>query len=189
MEETDPGQLLAIRAKGEREAFGELYDIYYPRIYAFVLKRAQNIQDSEDITARTFEKALRRIKQFDPSRGTFTNWIYKIAINETRDFFRKNRRRPRVSLYELGEVFLYNPVDDIDSVREFTDLMRLIQKLSESHQAVLLLRFIEGLGYEDISQIVGCSTKAISMRLTRALRALEKVAVKEGIPLGEDRTG
>lgn len=164
----------------DKEAFSELYRAHYRRIFSFVIKRVGNVPDSEDITSRTFEKALRCIGRYDPEKGSFSSWLYKIAINVTNDWFKKNSVHHRVTLEGLDEVLIFDSMDHTAAVRDFTDMIGLIQELDDRHQVVLVLRFMEDLGYEELSETLGCSKKAVSMRITRAVRAFESVAREQG---------
>jgi RNA polymerase sigma-70 factor (ECF subfamily) len=58
-------------AMQSRQAFGQLYDSYQPRVFNFVARRIPNVQDAEDVTQQVFEKVLRAIKDFDPARASF----------------------------------------------------------------------------------------------------------------------
>jgi RNA polymerase sigma-70 factor (ECF subfamily) len=70
---------LVERAKSNREAFGELYDQYYSRIFGYVLKRTANIEVAEDVTSEVFFKALKNLRQFRWRGVPFSSWLYRIA--------------------------------------------------------------------------------------------------------------
>lgn len=174
---------LAREAAWDRDAFRRLYTSYYPRIYSFVLKRLGNVSDSEDVTSRTFEKALRCIDSFDPGKGSFSSWLYKIAINVSNDQL-KPGLHARVSLDELAEVLVFEGEDSAEAVQLFVDVTGLIRRLDRAHQVVLVLRYFEDMDQKQMAEVLECSKKAVSMRVTRALRALRKVMKEDGYATG-----
>jgi RNA polymerase sigma-70 factor, ECF subfamily len=176
----DRERFLVEAAKSDREAFCELYMKYYPRVYSFVAKRTRNVADSEDITMTTFERAMTYIARYDAKKGSFSSWLYRIAINTTRDHMRKNNGDRAVSLDGLGDALVFESDDQISAGRDFREIMRLVDRLDEKHQLVLVLRFMEGMSHRELSEVLGCSSKAVSMRITRALRAFRGIAREEG---------
>ena len=76
------------KAKGDANAFGSLYDLYYPNIFGYVLRRTANIRVAEDITSEVFFKALRNIAKFNWRGVPFSAWLYRIATNEIASYFK-----------------------------------------------------------------------------------------------------
>ncbi len=175
----DRDSALAREAAWDKDAFCRLYTSYYPRIYSFILKRLGNVADSEDATSRTFEKALRCIDSFDPCKGSFSSWLYKIAINVSNDQL-KTGLPTRVSLEELAGALVFQGEDSAAAVQSFVDVTNLIARLDRGHQVVLVLKYFEGMGQEQMAEVLECSRKAVSMRVTRALKSLRKVMREEG---------
>lgn len=63
------------------EAFGRIYDEHRSRIYTYIASRVNSVEDAEDMTSRTFEKALRNLGSYRPERASMTTWLYRIANN------------------------------------------------------------------------------------------------------------
>ena len=95
---------LVKRAQKEPEAFSELYDLNYSKIFGYVLKRTADIEISQDIVSETFIKALKNIGKFKWRNVSFSCWLYRIASNEIANHFRKNKYRP-VSFEKIAEPF------------------------------------------------------------------------------------
>src|SRR5512137_1547152 len=95
---------LVKRAQHNREAFAELYEIYYQRIFNFALKRTANIQLALDITSITFLKALNQIKKFRWRDVPFGAWLYRIASNEINDHYRRQGGKRIASIEEIAEL-------------------------------------------------------------------------------------
>jgi len=87
----DEDEQLVAAAKDDSEAFGKLYDKYYPRIFRYIYHRTLNVQLTEDLTSNTFFAALRHIGRFRWKRIPFGAWLYRIATNEVNMHWRKKR--------------------------------------------------------------------------------------------------
>src|SRR5437588_13020280 len=79
---------LVERAKEDPEAFGALYDRYFPQIYRFTYSRVRDQSLAEDVTSEVFFKALRNIKRYTYSGHPFSAWLYHIALNAVADHYR-----------------------------------------------------------------------------------------------------
>jgi RNA polymerase sigma-70 factor (ECF subfamily) len=85
-------------AKKDPAAFGALYEIFVDRIYSYIYYKVGNQPDAEDLTARTFENALRAIKRFNSRGVPFSAWLYRIAHNLVANYHRDHDRRPQDNL-------------------------------------------------------------------------------------------
>ena len=84
------------RAKTDKDAFMKLYEIYYPKLFAFFLVRTRNKELSEDIAQETFAKAIPALKNFQYKGRSFGSWLFKIAQNELISSWRKGRRKDTI---------------------------------------------------------------------------------------------
>src|SRR5436309_2066983 len=81
------------RARHDRAAFGEIYDHYLPRVYAFCRLYSASEEDAEDLTAQTFEQALRAIQRYDQRGLPLSAWLLRIAANAAKDRSRRSGNR------------------------------------------------------------------------------------------------
>ncbi len=173
---------LVLEARDDPEAFGRLYDIYYPRILGHIAMRVGNVDDTEDLTEQVFEKLLLGIKRYDPDRGSFDTWIYQITNNTLVDFYRRRGRQRRLELEEAQKLLQYDePEGAVDNTRRYLKLMDLMRELPPSYQEILSLRFIDGKSIEEIAEILGYSREYTPVKVFRALKALRKLASKRGL--------
>jgi len=173
---------LVERARLSPAAFGELYDHYFPVIYAYVARRVGNAQDAEDIASLTFEKALQALERFQWKDVSFSAWLYRIATNLITDHFRRSGRHKQVSFEELeGVLSVSEP--RFEQVERTARLMELVAKLPRQYQHMLTLKFFEGLTLEEMSEVLGQSKKTVTMKLYRSLKALKKLVADSGIAL------
>ena len=173
--------LLVEEAKEDAEAFGKLYDMFKPRIHGYIARRVTNMRDAEDLVAQTFEKVLRGIRCYDPSKASFLTWLYRIANHTIIDYLRKNGRIKQVSLDQAMEVYSFKSKSDIHLTRYYLMVMELINELPFSYQEVLSLKFFEDKSNIEIAEITGFSNRHIAVKIYRALRALRKLAESNGI--------
>lgn len=156
-------------------AFAGLYEAHVDRIYAHVRARLSDHDQAEDITAQTFLRAWQSIDRYRPLPGRpFLAWLFTIANNLVIDHYRRYRR-------ELVGVTVEPRDDDrndpehqalVADLRE--EIRRAIARLKPEHQLVLTLRLIDGLDYQQISEITGRTPGALRVIVCRALGALRE---------------
>jgi RNA polymerase sigma-70 factor (ECF subfamily) len=171
------------RAKRDRRVFGQLYDLYLRRIYAFCLVHSRSGQDAEDLTALTFERALAGIGRYE-NRGTpFSQWLFRIAANLAID---RARRAQGVVL--LGDDAL-NPLGSPDSltnpailVERWERANRLLDGVSalpQEQQEAVRLRFYAECSFAEVGEAMARSEAAAKQLVYRALRQLRAVLESE----------
>lgn len=162
------------RAKSEPEAFGVLYERYVDRIYTYIYYRTGNQQDAEDLTARTFFKALNHIDRYVQRGAPFSAWLYRIAHNIVANWHRDSQRRRELALEEQatqGQIGA-NPERRAEAGEERAALLRAIRRLPDDRQQLLLLKFMESLSNAQIGRIMGRSEGAVKSLYHRTLIAL-----------------
>jgi RNA polymerase sigma-70 factor (ECF subfamily) len=166
-----PGEATAeliARARHDRAAFGELYDLYLPRVYGFCRKYSYTREEAEDLTAETFQRALAAIGRYEDRDVPLSRWLLRIAHNV---IVNQGRRAGRTTL--LGDsASLLSDESDVDDWEEAHWLRMHIQALPEDQQEVVRLRFYEDQSFRDVAARMGRSEGAVKQLLRRALRAL-----------------
>ena len=166
------------KARRDPRAFGPIYDRYVERVYGFIFRRTGDHQLAEDITAATFETALRNIRQFKWQGTGMIAWLYRIARNIMIGHFR--RQRFVISLTNLFERG-YQPRTKINFVERFEThdwLVTAFAQLSSKDQEIIALRFFEDLSSDEVANILKCSKNVLYLRLHRALERLRKALKK-----------
>jgi RNA polymerase sigma-70 factor (ECF subfamily) len=166
-------------ARGEAEAFGEIYSIYLDRIYRYVFYQVKNRTVAEDLTEEIFMKAWGAIRKFNFKGRPFSAWLYRIAHNHVIDYFRTNHQSQF-----LDEVILADdsePAKELEGKQIRRMLMDAISELSEQQRQIILLKFVEGIDNQEIEQVTGKRQGAIRVMQMRALAALrEKLSEEMG---------
>ncbi len=161
-------------SRGDREAFGMLYERYVERIFNYVYYRTGNLHDAEDLTARVFQRAMNHIRNYTDRGVPFSAWLYRIAHNLVANWHRDRSRRQEIPLSEIPVVPSKEDRPEATLVRsqEQDSLLRLIRRLPPERQTLLILKFVEDMSNSDIGQIMGRSEGAVKSLYHRTLLAL-----------------
>jgi RNA polymerase sigma-70 factor, ECF subfamily len=160
--------------RGEREAFRILFETYKDKIYSIALRFSGEESLAMDIAQDTFLKLYSSIADF---RGDsqFSTWVYRLVVNSCLDHKRRSWR-----LIPMADEFLSvlkAPGDALHAVLRnemSARVQRAIEKLPVEQRIAVVLRYTEGLGYEEIAEAVGCSAGTVASRLNRAHKTLER---------------
>lgn len=171
---------LVERAKSDSAAFGVLYNRYVERIYGYALRETHDVAMAQDITAATFERALRHIRRFRWGEMGLAPWLYRIARNEIIQQYRRNKRFiPLTAADGTGPSQREasggkeRPIESaVLSGERNRDLREALARLSRDDRDVLTLRFLEQLPTEEVAQILDWSRDKVYVRLHRALGRL-----------------
>ncbi|NDJ84720.1 MAG: sigma-70 family RNA polymerase sigma factor [Chloroflexi bacterium] len=166
---------LVARAAYEAEAFRDLYNHYFPKVYAYVAYRVQHRQDTEDLVSEIFLVVTERIHDFEyRGENTFSAWIFKIAFHVVSRFRRQQARQPLASLDSLPEIKGNDLLPDQTIMRKerFLELVRLVDTLPPRRQEVITLRYFAGLRNQEIAQVLGLDERTVASHISRGLKQL-----------------
>jgi len=170
---------------GDREAFRTLVERYQHKVTALATGMLRNRDDALDVVQDTFTKAYQSLDRFK-GESSFYTWLYRITLNQCIDHQRRTARMPSAPL-ESAETPEESPTinaarddaerdDPLQRVHESEVGQRIRQAISEltpEHRAVILLREVEGLSYEEISRALECPKGTVMSRLHYARRQLQ----------------
>ena len=167
---------------GDRTAMAELYDRYFDRVYSLVFNQVDRNRDvAEDIVQETFLAALKSAKGFKGRSSAYT-WLCSIAYHKVADHYRRqSRERKRmvsgvdVDTVDVSENPGSQPQPDslIESAETRQVVNEALSKLPWDYRQVLILKYVEELSVQEISQIMDRSPKSIEGLLTRSRKALQ----------------
>lgn len=168
--------LLVAQAKRDPKAFGVLYERYIDRIYTYIYSRVQNAQDAEDLTARTFYKALNKLHTYEDRGLPFTAWLYRIAHNLVANWHRDRSRRRFIPLDSLRLPGLKrsDPEEIVARSEEHEALWEAIDRLPDDRRDLLIYKFGNRLSNLEIGKLMDRSEGAIKSLYFRTLAALRK---------------
>ncbi len=180
--EDDERDLVRRAKRGDREAFGVLVQRYQQRIVGVARALVHNPDDAVELGQETFIRAFQNLPSFE-GRSSFSTWLYRIASNLAIDWRRKEGRYTIAHGEEAESELRKIPSAEGDSFRaaqrdELSHKVReALKELTPEHRQVILLREMEGLSYEEISEILNCPKGTVMSRLHYArshLRGLLK---------------
>jgi RNA polymerase sigma-70 factor (ECF subfamily) len=165
---------------GDQAAFAEIYDAYFPRVYAFTLKRVGDPAEAEDLTQETFVQLYRSLPSFE-GRSSLLTWTFGIAHNVCSRFFRHCSRwmvGPK-DARELED----KPVESL--IERRVDAARVLDRCDRvlaanrrpTHQEIFHLRYGESHSIRAIAERVGKSNEAVKVSLRRS-----RAALADGVP-------
>jgi RNA polymerase sigma-70 factor (ECF subfamily) len=170
--------------RGDKEAFRELVERHQRKIVSVAMGMVQNRDDALELTQETFIKAYENLEKFK-GESSFYTWLYRIAVNLAIDYRRRGRRFSYVSMTgrpdgpdELESTLPAKTLSDPYHQARVHELggrvAEAINELTPDHKAVILLREVEGLSYEDISRVMQCSKGTVMSRLHYARKKLQE---------------
>jgi RNA polymerase sigma-70 factor (ECF subfamily) len=171
------------RAKTDPAAFGVLYECYVNKIYNYIYYRVGNQHDAEDLTARTFYRALDHIHRYVNRGAPFSAWLYRIAHNLVANWHRDQSRRQLISLEDIKLRFQRRDGPDrmAEQKEEKDQLLAAIRRLPPDRQELLILKFVEGMSNAEIGEVMGRSEGAIKSLYHRTLLSLREMFEAEGL--------
>jgi len=169
--ENDDLSLISACQAGDGQAFGQLYDRYFKKIYSFVYYKISHKENTEDLVAETFYKALNNLVKFDSRKGSFSSWLYRIARNTVIDHYRTNKNFQDIE--EISDVsFSITADDDLDRAAQISEIKDKLNRLSDTQREIIVLRVWQQLSYKEISEIVGKSEANCKMIFSRSIKEL-----------------
>lgn len=172
----EENEVVTLACAGDNLAFGELYERYVTRIYNYFYYRTGSNEDSEDLTARVFMRALKHIENYDNRGVPFSAWLYRIAHNLVANWHRDNSRRKIIPLDDYIVSSLPSDAPDIlaESNEQKEELLDAVRNLPEDRQQLLYLKFVERLPNAEIGNIMDRTEGAIKSLYHRTLQALNE---------------
>lgn len=171
-------ELVDLAKKGDQVAFGKLMTRYRDSIFFMVLKMVHNRDDAEDLTLEAFGKAFNSISNYSADFA-FSTWLFKIATNNSIDFIRKKKLQTtsldQKTSTEDGEVTPIavkdtnaNPEESLVKEQRAAKIRAAIEQLSPKYRALIELRYLDELAYEEIAEKLDIPLGTVKAQLFRA---------------------
>jgi len=184
-------ELLERARNGDDKAFSLLIENYEKYVYNVILRIVEEKEEAKDIAQETFIKAYMNIKTFRKD-SSFKTWIYRIAVNTAMDYLRRKVRSKidLVTTHEDGlEVKNFQTPEEVIEQKLTIEMVRKeISKLPLDYKVALILKDIEGMSYEEISNILKINLGSVKSRIWRA-RNLLRERMKSLLELSSQERG
>ena len=169
--------LTARLSAGDPKAASELVDMYYKQIYLYMRRLGHNQQVSEDLTQESFLNAWRHISQLRDGKA-LSGWLYRIASNTSKLFWRKHREVQGIEDIEVSD----NNVayDKVGHNEELEFLKNAVARLPMKLRQTIILHYMQQLTIAEAAEAEGIREGTFKSRLNRALNLLRKQAIRKG---------
>jgi RNA polymerase sigma-70 factor (ECF subfamily) len=166
-------------AKNDPAHFKPLYEKYFKRIFLFTYHRVEDRDIAADVTSQIFLKAMQRIHQFKFRGMPFSSWLYRIAINECTDYFRKSKRSKVVYVDDVSFNHLFDELFPEDPQSELEKKLQLVlQHLKPNELQIIELRYFEDMPFKMVAEILGISEVNAKVRTYRTLDKMKRIFLK-----------
>jgi RNA polymerase sigma-70 factor (ECF subfamily) len=176
----DEAELIRRAQNGDRVAFGALVERYQRRVVSVAQAVVHNQDDALELAQETFVRAYENLPKFE-SRSSFSTWLYRITANLAIDFRRREGRHTVLRGDDAERELDRLPSHRGDSFNEAVRgelskrINEALKELTAEHRAVILLREVEGLSYDEISDVLQCPRGTVMSRLHYARSRLRSI--------------
>jgi RNA polymerase sigma-70 factor, ECF subfamily len=170
--------------KGDQEAFEGIVDLFKDKIYRHCFRMVGNGHEAEDLAQETFLRAYRNIDKYN-NEFKFSTWIFRIATNLCIDRLRKKKPdyyldaevpgTDGANMYSQLSADEPLPEEVVTENERWNELQQEIMKLPEKYRTAIVLKYVEDLTLEEISQIMDIPVPTVKTRIHRGREALKKV--------------
>lgn len=169
--------LLEQARSGKEEAFSQIYELCFEKIYRFIYYRVSHKEVAEDLAEEVFIKAFHNLPSLTKSQS-FESWLYQIARNQVIDYYRA--KKIVIPLEEVENTLEYetNVVDIVNLENQQKIFLKLLKELSPEQQVVIKMKFLEDLPNIQIANILNKTEGAIRVIQHRALSKLKELINK-----------
>ena len=168
---------LARRAVYDEDAFSELYEHFFPRVYNFIFARLKNPDAADDVVSITFMKMYENLSRYDPNKAAFSTWLFRIALNSMTDFFRRRESSQEAEwedFFDPAAPEYQEPEAKVLAEEGSAELLKAIGTLTDKERRIVELKYFSGLGNKEIAEIMGITANNVGVVLHGALKKLRK---------------
>jgi RNA polymerase sigma-70 factor (ECF subfamily) len=180
-------ELVARSRGGDLDSFNQLILRWERPIYALAYRVIGREEDARDVCQETFLRAFRGLPGFK-GEAKFSSWLYRIALNLSRDWIRRQRRAPTVQLPEGADpsevAAEQGPVESIEDLVSRRELSAVVEEamalLPEEQRTAIVLKEYHGMTFQEIADLQGCPLSTVKTRLYQGLSVLRRYLEKNG---------
>ena len=177
----DDDQTLVSAAQRDTEAAGRLYDKYYREVFGYVYHCTLDCTATEDLTSNVFLAAFRHLGRYRWRQIPFRAWLYRIATNEVRMYYRRHKGSRIAGLPARHENSAPSADEGPAAAEEYRLLHQALQELRFKYRTVIVLRYFENKTLVQIAEITGAREGTVKSQLHRGLVQLQEILVHRGV--------
>jgi RNA polymerase sigma-70 factor (ECF subfamily) len=169
--------------QGDENAFRQIVETWQDMVYNTALGILQNTEDAEDVAQEAFIQVFESIKNFK-SEAKFSTWLYRITVSKALDHLRRKKRKKRFAYIQslfganneriIERPDFHHPGVTLDNKERAAVLFKAIERLPENQKIAFTLHKLEGLSYQEISEVMKTSVSSVESLMHRAKNNLKK---------------
>ncbi|WP_394746797.1 RNA polymerase sigma factor [Spongiimicrobium salis] len=165
----DDLELIKLLQEKDDQALSALYDRYSGAIYGVILRMCHEEEMAEELLQETFLKVWQKSHLYDPEKGKFYTWVYRIAKNSTLNALRRPKK-----LIQTEELSVYTDKSVDESQTDHTELQGAVQKLEPHHREAIDLVYFKGLTHREAHEEMGVPLGTFKSYIQQAIKGLRK---------------
>jgi len=159
---------------GDSLAGKKIFEHFSPKIYRFFIRKSHNREIAEDLTQEVFLKVVNKIDSFDENLGSFSGWVWQIAKNTAKDYYRQKKPLPFSNLADDG-LNIADPKNILPQNAELEEILQKVKNLNPEEQNVFNLRYLHNFSYREISRMTNKSEISLRVLMHRVIDKLQKL--------------
>lgn len=169
-----------------KKSFEFYYEKYYKQVYLFIYKKINNIHEAEDLTQEAFVSAYEKFEGFDPQRATFQTWIFFIANNKLKNYYRDRKATVDIDSPEQYIEPSEDSFEDEMLEAEYLTQMReylaaALEELNSIQKNIVILSYFKNMPSKEIALYMGMSDGNVRVQLSRAIKKMKEYFDKNNI--------
>ncbi|MBL7186935.1 MAG: sigma-70 family RNA polymerase sigma factor [Phycisphaerae bacterium] len=179
----DEDRILVAAARQDTEAAGRLFDKYYSEVLSYIHHCTFDSAVTEDLTSNVFLAAFRHLGRYRWRQIPFRAWLFRIATNEVRMHWRRQRRVKMISLEPDADIHVAGPsdADSLEAAEEYRLVHKALLELRSKYRTVIVLRYFEDKAIAEICEITATKEGTVKSQLHRGLARLQDILVRWGV--------
>lgn len=166
-------------AKSDAVFFAPIYDRYYKPIFLFIYSRLHNKQNTADLTAQVFLKAMLNLNKYEDRGFPFSSWLYRIALNEMNLLYRQTKKEADIEISEKDAMKLVEEIDEKYSDENIGLLLNILSEMNPEQQELIELRFFQKLSFKEIGDILSISEDNAKIKVYRVLEKMKSLFLEK----------
>ncbi|MCZ8020120.1 MAG: sigma-70 family RNA polymerase sigma factor [Cyclobacteriaceae bacterium] len=164
------------QAMADPQSFKVLYQVYFKKVFRFILFRVNDKELAADLTQHVFLKALSNLSGYEFRGYAFSAWLYKISINVCNEYYRKIKREQTILLDEQLAEKLVEEFTDVNNILDWEiRLPEILEQLTEDELTLIVMRFFEERPFKEIAEIVGITENNAKVKTYRILNKMRSM--------------
>ncbi len=161
-------------AKKDSRCFAPIYEKYHDSIFRFIYQRMNNENDASDLTSVVFLKALLNLKKYNHRGFPFSSWLYKIALNEVNQYYRKTKKQRVINIEDKDIVDIIEETHESYNKEKEEKLLKVMAILPEEKLLLIEMRFFEKRSFKEIAEVLNITENNAKVRTYRVLEEMKK---------------